>query len=269
MYQHKVSFLSVKDTIDFTKGITDSYSDSYKKFIGLGIYSEHSAYLLNQLIDYKWNTLMKDPAHPVHSCMLIHCGCNVGITNFGEVGLIFRFYNKIGKFFKVYDSAETRIASIKCKIASELKSFWDDMTQNGETSIMIEGINDDDETWNDAINSDEYQVLYETLRGKNVNKIQKKYGVNTYNKMIGHKLENQLVFNAISTIQTEILKLVEDKNIESQRLTEEFNKKFNELFDKRDKDLMNLDMIFNQKIDELEKQSKMLLKNHQINEALV
>jgi hypothetical protein len=142
------------------------------------------------------------------------------------------------------------------------------MTQNGETSIMIEGINDDDETWNDAINSDEYQVLYETLRGKNVNKIQKKYGVNTYNKMIGHKLENQLVFNAISTIQTEILKLVEDKNIESQRLTEEFNKKFNELFDKRDKDLMNLDMIFNQKIDELEKQSKMLLKNHQINEAL-
>jgi hypothetical protein len=266
MVNYKVNFLNVEDTEKFTAGVYSRWSDN-QKFIGLGIYSERAAQLLASVIRYKWNeTRSGRSGRTVGGGLIVQTNGDVAINCHGEVGILFRKYDNIGKFLRVACGPAEQIKSIKDKLANDLKNFWNYKTEfcnpcktsdNG-LEIDIEGCTDVGERFEAKINYNEFRTLYEVLKGRDPKKIKAKYGTANFKEMIGEKNEDQFALMATETIMAEINKLVKERESEAKRLEEEHRQFNNEMWKKQKDEKEASKNFYNNKIKELEDQIKMM-----------
>lgn len=257
MANYKVNFLNVEDTEKFTKGV-QSWSES-KKFIGLGLYSERAAQLLASVIKYKWSDTRNGRfGSTVGGGMIVQANGDVAINCHGEVGILFAKYGNIGKFLRIACGPAEQLKSIKDKIANDLKKFWNYKTPNNELEIGIDGCTGDGERFDAKFNYNEYRTLYEVLKSRDPKKIKGKYGTASFKEMIGEKNEDQIALMATETIMAEINKLVKERESEAKRLEEEHRRFNNEMWEKQKKEKEDSKNFYNEKINELEDQIKMM-----------
>lgn len=252
MANFEVNLLSVEDTEKFT----NSNNQRFIKFIGLGIYSERTAQLLTNVIKYKWDDARAVFGYMVDGMnggMLVQADGDVAINCYGEVGILFKEYDNIGKFIRVANSHDEYIKSIKDKIAKDLVKFWNCNTPNSELEVYIEGCNSNDEHFETMINFYEYRVLYEVLKGRDVKKIKAKYGDENFKRMIGESNKDQFVLTAVETILTEINNLVKERECEAKKLEE-----------KQRMEKESLKNFYIDKIEQLEEQLKTLTKGQYV-----
>jgi hypothetical protein len=253
----KINFLNAENTEKFTKGVQSF--DEFKKFIGLGIYSERAAQLLASVIKYKWSDTRNGRfGSTIGGGMIVKTNGYVAINCHSEVGIFFEKYEKIGKFHRIGCGPAEQLKSIKDKLANDLKKFWNYKTPNNELEIFIDGYTGDGERFDAKFNYNEFRTLYEFLKSRDLKKIKSKYGVANFNEMIGEKNEDQFVLMATETIIAEINKLVKEREVEAKRLEKEHHQNLIKIYKKQEAEREASKNFYNEKIKKLEEQMKMM-----------
>lgn len=253
----KVNFLSAEDTDKFTNNII-TWGNS-QKFIGLGIYSERAAQLLANVIRYKW--INTRPGRYYNSTigggMIVQAKGTVAINCCGEVGILFKEYDKIGKFIRTASGRTEQIRSIRDKIANDLKNFWSYNTPDSELEVHIEGYyTSNNERFETKINYNEFRALYEVLKNRDMKRIKSKYGAKNFSEMVGKSNNDQFVVMATETIMNEIAKLAKERESEQARLKNEHRRTIDDLLQQQRNEMEASKNSYNEKIKELEDQIK-------------
>lgn len=264
MANYKVNILNAEYTKLYSSERGYSTWNSWTKFIGLGIYGKKSAYLLAKTILSKWGSAHRgNYGQSIGGGMIVGCNCDVAIDCYGEVGILFKNYNNLSRYIRIARGQAEKIKSIKDKIANDLKSFWKSINVSEDINIIhINGLShnecekssENDKEMKFTISYDEYRTLYEVLKGRNIKKIQNKYGTKNYDEMIGKKLENQFAINAIIMIQNEISKLIEERDVKKKLLEETYRREERNLRDKHQKEIEKNWNNYQTKIGQLESQ---------------
>ena len=124
-------------------------------------------------------------------------------------------------------------------------------------SITIEGVTYDGEQtkrFNAKVDYNEFCILYEFLKGRDLKKIKAKYGETDFKKIIGEKPNDQFSLIAIESIINEISKLIKERDIEQNRLKKEQDQILREILNKHKKELELSKNSYNEKIKKLEEQ---------------
>ena len=125
------------------------------------------------------------------------------------------------------------VKAIKDKIANELKKFWQYYSRyiNSHNGIIRLNLKKSDNTENVfEYCEDDYRILYEVLKGRNINKLKAKYGQTRWDEMIGENLKDQFIITAIKTIHNEILKIAKTRDNDINAAEEDCRQKCNELW---------------------------------------
>jgi hypothetical protein len=240
----------------------------------LGIKGEAAAVLLQRVISNRSeNCRYTDggryrSGHIVGGGLFVQTNAKVFINSSGEVGLFFTetlnggngVSNTIRKFLRVAQGEAELLKAIKDKLANELKSMWKGYSKylNLHNVITIQA-----ETKNEVksfeYSENDYRVLYEVLKGRNMDKLQGKYSKETFDKMIGNKIDDQFIISATELIKVEIAKLVEQRDAEIKEMEEAHRIASNNLWKAQKEEKEQLTNSFNDKIKEFEDQIGMLV----------
>lgn len=258
----------------------------FERLFNLNIFSEHSAQLLNYLFKYKYENSSSN-----RSGIFMKGGAKITITLNNEVGILFEDFSVISMdAYKKYCYGnwttdeyvfeQKFITAVKTKIAEELKKMWKELNNHGSinekddhifkykpiisfsettlTNILKNMSNKkvNDEIYEEVVTYKEYKTLYETLLGKDKKSIIKKYGKETYEKMIGEKNNDPFLINGINVIKNEIKNEIKSKMENIKQLDEEKMIKIEEINNDYDLRKENLLKEFEQRIQNLEKQIK-------------
>lgn len=275
----------------FNSSIPERFSTS-QFTVNLGVTSTKSALLLN----YIFNIISKRG-------LLYNADANVMIDDFNNVGVYFRKYYYADGYIRAAKTINEIHKTILNKIANELKKIWVTMKMNSTSNklniiyrnkycagnaygfllnfgdlspnyysedceyldlkdIPVTKINDKEIV---EISFEEYRTLYEFLKGRDTNKIKKRYGIDAWNSMIGKQIENQFVISAIDTIKNEIKKVKDNYNMQFKNACQEkediiYNaqKTFKEKTKQYEKEM-------NDKINELKNQFNEIIKISEFN----
>ena len=241
----------------------------------LGVKGEAAAVLLQRVIENRSeNCRYTDggryrSGHIVGGGLFVQTNAKVFINSSGDVGLLFTESlnnenggNTIRKFLRVAQGEAELLKAIKDKLANELKNMWKGYSKYLEThdclTIQAEA---KDEFKSFVYSEDDYRVLYEVLKGRNMDKLHSKYSKETFDKMIGNQIEDQFIVSATELIKVEIAKLVEQRNAEIKELEEAHRIASNDLWRAQKEEKEQLTNSFNNKIKEFEDQIGMLINS--------
>lgn len=224
----------------------------------LGVYSEKAAILLNEVINWKINTCIEkyveekkyDRVHlprnyndddfpndfPIKGGgLFVKCNAKVAISTISEVCLKFKEVGDeyIKKYIRAAFGVDEMTKAIKEKLANELKKFWEAHSEdiNNDGMLKIKSTNESGEEIVFKYCEADYLVLYEFLKGRNVDKLKTKYDQAKLNEMIGERVEDQFVITAVETIQNEIAEIAETCEDEIYNMETEFRENCNKLWD--------------------------------------
>ena len=267
--KREIKFLSVEEERKFENNnvASSSYGSIHESVTYLGIHSEKAATLLNEVINWRIKTCStkanKEYCDGVDSLkgggLFVKCNAEVVISSIGEVGL--KFKEAYGEYIKKYIrtvSARAEInKAIKDKIANELKRFWTTYSKylkdhNGVIKIMFTNRNGDDVAY--EYRETDYRILYEVLKGRDVDKLKAKYDQVKWDEMIGKKVEDQFVISAIETIQNEIAKIAETRDNDLKNAEAEYRAESNRLWTKNRENKERITNEAMEKIKELQNQ---------------
>ena len=273
--EREIKFLSVEEERKFENNniASSSYGSIHESVTYLGIHSEKAATLLNEVINWRIRTcstkVCKEYYNGVDSLkgggLFVKCNAEVVISSIGEVGL--KFKEAYGEYIKKYIRAVSAPAeinkAIKDKIANELKKFWMAYSKyikehDGVIKLKITNRNGDDVLY--EYRETDYRILYEVLKGRNVDKLKAKYDQVKWDEMIGKKVEDQFVISAIETIQNEIAKIAETRDNDLKNVEAEYREEYDRLWTKNKE---NKERIINEamkKIKELQNQINEMMK---------
>lgn len=273
--EREIKFLSVEEERKFENNniASSSYGSIHESVTYLGIHSEKAATLLNEVINWRIRTCNtkanKEYYNGVDSLkgggLFVKCNAEVVISSIGEVGL--KFKEAYGEYIKKYIRAVSAPAeinkAIKDKIANELKKFWMAYSKyikehDGVIKLKITNRNGDDVSY--EYRETDYRILYEVLKGRNVDKLKAKYDQVKWDEMIGKKVEDQFVISAIETIQNEIAKIAETRDNDLKNVEAEYREEYDRLWTKNKE---NKERIINEamkKIKELQNQINEIMK---------
>ena len=273
--QREVKFFSVEEERKFenNKVVSSSYGSLRESVTYLGVYSEKAATLLNEVINWRIGTCSTKASKKYYNGvdslkgggLFVKCNCEVVISSIGEVGL--KFKEAYGEYIKKYIrtvSARAEInKAIKDKIANELKKFWTAYSKylkdhDGVIKIKRTDRNGDDVTY--EYRETDYRVLYEFLKGRNVDKLKAKYDQVKWDEMIGKKVEDQFVISAIETIQNEIAKIAETRDNDLKNAEAEYRAESNRLWTKNKENKKRIENEAMEKIKELQNQINEMMK---------
>ena len=267
--KREIKFLSVEEERKFENNnvTSSSYGSIHESVTYLGIYSEKAATLLNEVINWRIKTCStkasKRYCDGVDSLkgggLFVKCNAEVVISSIGEVGL--KFKEAYGECIKKYIRAASARAeinkAIKDKIANELKKFWTAYSKylkdhDGVIKIMFTDRNGDDVAY--EYRETDYRILYEVLKGRNVDKLKVKYDQVKWDEIIGKKVEDQFVISAIETIQNEIAKIAETRDNDIKNADDEYRAESNRLWTKNKENKERITNEAMEKIKELQNQ---------------
>lgn len=273
--EREIKFLSVEEERKFENNniASSSYGSIHESVTYLGIHSEKAATLLNEVINWRIRTCNtkanKEYYNGVDSLkgggLFVKCNAEVVISSIGEVGL--KFKEAYGEYIKKYIRAVSAPAeinkAIKDKIANELKKFWTAYSKylkdhDGVIKIKRTDRNGDDITY--EYRETDYRVLYEFLKGRNVDKLKAKYDQMKWDEMIGKKVEDQFVISAIETIQNEIAKIAETRDNDLKNAEAEYRAESNRLWTKNKENKERIANEATEKIKELQNQINEMMK---------
>ena len=273
--EREIKFLSVEEERKFENNniASSSYGSIHESVTYLGIHSEKAATLLNEVINWRIRTCNtkanKEYYNGVDSLkgggLFVKCNAEVVISSIGEVGL--KFKEAYGEYIKKYIRAVSARAeinkAIKDKIANELKKFWTAYSKylkdhDGVIKIKRTDRNGDDITY--EYRETDYRVLYEFLKGRNVDKLKAKYDQMKWDEMIGKKVEDQFVISAIETIQNEIAKIAETRDNDLKNAEAEYRAESNRLWTKNRENKERITNEATEKIKELQNQINEMMK---------
>ena len=267
--QREVKFFSVEEERKFenNKVVSSSYGSLHESVTYLGVHSEKAATLLNEVIN--WRIISCSAKASKRYCdgvdslkgggLFVKCNAEVVISSIGEVGL--KFKEAYGEYIKKYIRAVSAPAeinkAIKDKIANELKKFWTAYSKylndhDGVIKIMFTDRNGDDVAY--EYRETDYRILYEFLKGRNVDKLKAKYDQVKWDEMIGKKVEDQFVISAIETIQNEIAKIAETRDNDLKNADAEYREESNRLWTKNKENKERIANEAMEKIKELQNQ---------------
>ena len=273
--EREIKFLSVEEERKFENNnvASSSYVSIHESVTYLGIHSEKAATLLNEVINWRIRTC--SPKASERYCdgvdslkgggLFVKCNAEVVISSIGEVGL--KFKEAYGEYIKKYIRAVSAPAeinkAIKDKIANELKKFWTAYSKylkdhDGVIKIKRTDRNGDDVTY--EYRETDYRVLYEFLKGRNVDKLKAKYDQMKWDEMIGKKVEDQFVISAIETIQNEIAKIAETRDNDLKNAEAEYRAESNRLWTKNKENKERIANEATEKIKELQNQINEMMK---------
>ena len=220
--QREIKFLSVEEERKFENNnvASSSYGSIHESVTYLGIHSEKAATLLNEVINWRIKTCStkanKEYCDGVDSLkgggLFVKCNAEVVISSIGEVGL--KFKEAYGEYIKKYIRAVSARAeinkAIKDKIANELKRFWTTYSKylkdhNGVIKIMFTNRNGDDVAY--EYRETDYRILYEVLKGRDVDKLKAKYDQVKWDEMIGKKWKISLSSPQLKQFRMKLQKL--------------------------------------------------------------
>ena len=267
--KREIKFLSVEEERKFENNnvASSSYVSIHESVTYLGIHSEKAATLLNEVINWRIKMCStkanKEYYNGVDSLkgggLFVKCNAEVVISSIGEVGL--KFKEAYGEYIKKYIRAVSAPAeinkAIKDKIANELKKFWMAYSKyikehDGVIKFKITNRNGDDVTY--EYRETDYRILYEVLKGRNVDKLKAKYDQVKWDEMIGKKVEDQFVISAIETIQNEIAKIAETRDNDLKNAEAEYRAESNRLWTKNRENKERITNEAMEKIKELQNQ---------------
>ena len=267
--QREIKFLSVEEERKFENNnvASSSYVTIHESVTYLGIHSEKAATLLNEVINWRIRTC--SPKASERYCdgvdslkgggLFVKCNAEVVISSIGEVGL--KFKEAYGEYIKKYIrtvSARAEInKAIKDKIANELKKFWTAYSKylkdhNGVIKFTFIDRNRDGVEY--EYRETDYRILYEVLKGRDVDKLKAKYVQVKWDEMIGKKVEDQFVISAIETIQNEIAKIAETRDNDLKNAEAEYRAESNRLWTKNKENKKRIENEAMEKIKELQNQ---------------
>ena len=267
--QREIKFLSVEEERKFENNnvASSSYVSIHESVTYLGIYSEKAATLLNEVINWRIRTC--SPKVSERYCdgvdslkgggLFVKCNAEVVISSIGEVGL--KFKEAYGEYIKKYIRAVSARAeinkAIKDKIANELKKFWTAYSKylkdhNGVIKFTFIDRNRDGVEY--EYRETDYRILYEFLKGRDVDKLKAKYVQVKWDEMIGKKVEDQFVISAIETIQNEIAKIAETRDNDLKNAEAEYRAESNRLWTKNKENKKRIENEAMEKIKELQNQ---------------
>ena len=267
--QREIKFLSVEEERKFENNnvASSSYVSIHASVTYLGIHSEKAATLLNEVINWRIRTC--SPKASERYCdgvdslkgggLFVKCNAEVVISSIGEVGL--KFKEAYGEYIKKYIrtvSARAEInKAIKDKIANELKKFWTAYSKylkdhNGVIKFTFIDRNRDGVEY--EYRETDYRILYEVLKGRDVDKLKAKYVQVKWDEMIGKKVEDQFVISAIETIQNEIAKIAETRDNDLKNAEAEYRAESNRLWTKNKENKKRIENEAMEKIKELQNQ---------------
>ena len=267
--EREIKFLSVEEERKFENNniASSSYGSIHESVTYLGIHSEKAATLLNEVINWRIRTcstkVCKEYYNGVDSLkgggLFVKCNAEVFISSIGEVGL--KFKEAYGEYIKKYIRAVSAPAeinkAIKDKIANELKKFWMAYSKylkdhDGVIKFNRTNRNGDDVSY--EYRETDYRILYEVLKGRNVDKLKAKYDQVKLDEMIGKKVEDQFVISAIETIQNEIAKIAETRDNDLKNAEAEYRAESNRLWTKNKENKERIANEATEKIKELQNQ---------------
>ena len=267
--QREIKFLSVEEERKFenNKVVSPSYVSIHESVTYLGIHSEKAATLLNEVINWRIRTcstkVCKEYYNGVDSLkgggLFVKCNAEVFISSIGEVGL--KFKEAYGEYIKKYIRAVSAPAeinkAIKDKIANELKKFWTAYSKylkdhDGVIKFTFIDRNRDGVAY--EYRETDYRILYEVLKGRDVDKLKAKYDQVKWDEMIGKKVEDQFVISAIETIQNEIAKIAETRDNDLKNAEAEYRAESNRLWTKNKENKERITNEAMEKIKELQNQ---------------
>jgi hypothetical protein len=273
--QRNVNFLSVEEESKFenNKVVALKYGTGQESINFLGIYSEKSAVLLNEVInwrinrcDFKSRLSYSDVKSLKGGGLFVKCHGEVVISSIREVGLKFKETHGeyIKKYIRVASGINEIIKAIKDKIANELKKFWQYYSKyiNSHDGIIRFILNKSDNSENVLFEycEDDYRILYEVLKGRNINKLKAKYGQTKWDEMIGENLKDQFVITAIKALHNEILKIVETRDNDINDMNEAHRQAYAELCKTRQENEMRIANEAADKIKNLQNQIQEMMK---------
>lgn len=273
--QREIKFFSVEEERKFENNnvVSSSYRSFYESVTYLGIHSKKAATLLNEVINWRIRTCAaksgKEYYDGVDSLkgggLFVKCNCEVVISSIGEVGL--KFKEAYGGYIKRYIRAVSAPAeinkAIKDKIANELKKFWMAYSKylkehDGVFKFKRTNRNGDDVEY--EYRETDYRILYEVLKGRNVDKLKAKYDQVKWDEMIGKKVEDQFVISAIETIQNEIVKIAETRDNDLNNAEAEYRAECNRLWTKTKENKKRIANEAMKKIKDLQNQISDMMK---------
>jgi hypothetical protein len=251
-----IIILDAEDTQFYTlkeENFYDLYS-SYKKsgFLGLGIYSEHSAVLLSNLIRYAYYAYKNFNTN--NSFRLFYdLNLVVAINCFGEVGINVRNLESIYAAY-TKENLLALIKNLKFKFAKILDKFISEYSIEDSIQNVAATMYDSSSIikFNEKFNCKEYSVLLQFLKGQDVTVICEKFGNDVYDKMIGKKDLDQFKFIAIETLFNEISKIVEERNQILSEMKKEHERNILALQVEQNTKFSIKEKFYKDKIDDLE-----------------
>lgn len=245
--RRNIRFLTVKEEHKFENNnvVSCNYGGGLESVIFLGIFSEKAASLLNEVINWRINICKTKFARECYGDvnslkgggLFVKCNCEVVISSIGEVGL--KFKEGCGEYIKKYVRAATgadeMTKAIKDKIANVLKKFWTAHSKYIDRNEIFK-IKATDRSGVERIVFEycetDYRILYEVLKGRNIDKLKAKYDQAKWDEMIGKKVEDQFVLTAIETIQNEIAKITENRDNDLKVVDAEYRQESSRLYNK-------------------------------------
>lgn len=271
-----IKFLSVEEERKFENNakVHNSRNGETESVKFLNIFSEKSANLLNEVINWRigscetkarvWGT--PDEKDLKGGGLFVKCKAEIVITSIGEVALKFKetMREDIKKYLRVAAGVDEQNKAIKDKLANELKKFWNAYSksinmQGGTFKIKFMDQNGSVEKEFEYCETD-YRVLYEVLKGRNIDKLKMKYSQSKWDEMIGKKLEDQFILTAIETIQNEIAKIAATRDNDIKAAEEAYRSESNALWEKNKKNKERIENEATDKIKNLQNQINEMMK---------
>ena len=264
--QHKIKLLSMEDELKFKNNfdVSSKSGDTSECVINLGIYSEAAAEILN-CVAHKLN--INDVYTFKNGNIFVKCNNEVVISSSGEICLKFKaihldrppernrfsIFKNVKKYDCTLEGIEEIVKAIKDKLANDLKKCWLLAPKwRSKKSPVFEYLESG------------IVIIYEYLKGRNIDDIKAKYDQETLDMFIGKKIEDPFVLPAIETIHNEIAKIVEDRDNDLEKIDKEYIQKSNrdiaEMWTKYNKNRKQIENEAIEKITNLKNQISEMLK---------
>ena len=214
--------------------------------------------------------------------LLCMTDAHYAIDDMDQVYVIFGNRGRVTDYCRAATGFTEITKSIKDKIANSLKEWFMDY-QNQQVHVDVSAARRSDDYYlyqnNGSKNSfnivqahgcepchfnvskEEYRCLYETLKGRDKDKIKAKYGNEIYKNLIGSKIEDQFVISAVEVIRNEINNTMNEKNARLGQIEKEYNERYQTIVDEKKAAIKEVTETMNKKINELNMQLAEIMAN--------
>ena len=230
-----------------------------------------------------------DPNYLVGGGILVHGNPDIYMTQTGSVGIFFRDEFELKR---ISSNHAVIVQSVKNKLAEALKKFWDSTIWNKNEEVIVLNVSEyaNGKIFNTKHNAnaieptllpkykksfkknireystitftkEQYRCVYEHLKGRDKNKIIGHVGQETYDLMIGKKIEDQFVISAVEVLKSEIEKVNENYENLYREIKNEYEEELRKVRERLEARNAKAEKEKEQKIKDLNDQIKELIKS--------